>query len=80
MEFDPSPGLKEGFHFLQKRWELGLEDIPDASMVNFGIAMDRDVAERDDPLMLLGLCGRPLILPGESTKGFTDNLELPCRG
>jgi len=53
-----SPGLKERFHFHQKRGKLGLKDIPHDPMIGFSMAMDQDVAKRNDPFMLVDLRGR----------------------
>jgi hypothetical protein len=73
--------LEECFDFSQELGELRLEDIPDDSIIDVGVAMDQDVAERDDALVLVDLGRARGIVLREATECFADDLELPlgCR-
>ena len=70
-----------GFNLSQERRELRLEHIPDDSIVNIGVAVDQDVAERNDALVLVDPGSGGRIVRREATERFADDLELPlgCR-
>src|SRR5437867_6603744 len=57
-----------------------MREVPDDSVVDVRVAVDRDVAERDDPWVLVDAGNRHGILFRESTKGFTYDLELALDG
>ena len=52
-----------------------MREVPDDSVVDIRVAVDQDVAERDDPCVLVDAGNRHGILFRESTKGFTEGLE-----
>lgn len=56
--------------------QLAFQYSPHQAMVDFGITVNQDIAERDDAAMFADRRGRVGIYPGQLVECFADDFEL----
>jgi len=69
--------FQESLDLAEQSRQLRLENAPDHSVVDFGIAMDENIAEGDDAPVLADPRRGFRVRPGQLMKSLPDDLELP---
>ena len=71
---------QQRFDLAAQHRQLGFDHGPDQPVVHVRVAVDEDVAERDDPTLLADARGKFFIPPGKPRQGRANNLELLLHG